>query len=428
MDETRLEAAEKAYAAGEWEIAAREFLSAAADGVSGSGYALHRAGNALMRLGRLADACVVYERALADDSYQGVAAVARNLGTAKMSLGKPEAAASAFRQALEASAPGDRHKALQGLAGALFDLGEIEEAAELYRQAALEASNPDPGRALNNLGLCYMALGRPEDAVQAYKAALELPDYAGRGRAAANLGMAYAALGMHERAVASFEEARDVFGHSLLPATESAYQASKAAVKEAGQEGLVADIASETAPPRPVMPPVFEEGESEGEEEAPFFTMTDEEMKVADREMRRQERLKRREQKPWWVTALTWGAIAVVIAGLLVGAYLMGYGYPTQEMTVNGVLGAYSAGEDVTSYWVAVPASDVDKAMSALPPSWESYTIKDVQRSARSSTVDVSVVHEQGGEITYRFSLSREGVGWKINGVVTAFDSMEGGI
>jgi hypothetical protein len=94
----------------------------------------------------------------------------------------------------------------------------------------------------------------------------------------------------------------------------------------------------------------------------------------------------------------------------------------------GGALGAYQAGEDVSSYWVAVPASDVDKAMSGVPPAWESYSIDSVERTARASTVEVTVVHEQGGQITYQFALVREGVGWKINGLTTAFNSMEGGI
>lgn len=427
MDETRLAAGEKAYEAAEWTAAAREFLGAAGGEIRGSGYAFHRAGNALMKLKRIEDACAVYERALADVDYDDQAAVARNLGTARMSLGKPAEAAEAFRIALEKSDEESRHKALQGLGGALYELGQTEEAAEMYRRAAIEFRNPDPGKALNNLGLCQMALDHPEDAVQSYQAAVDLRDYRGRGRAAANLGMAYAALGMHERAVAAFERARQEFGHEFSPAVDAAYRASVVACSPSERvDGW--ETGDMPAVPVAVTKTVTFDDDAGADDVTGFFARTDADMRVADKEARRKDRSERRETRPLWATLVVWGAVVVVVAGLLVGAYLMGYGYPTQQMTVNGVLGAYSAGEDVSDYWVAVPAADVDKAMSGLPPVWQSYSIGALERSARVSTVEVSVVHEQGGEITYRFSLAREGVGWKINGVTTAFNSLEGGI
>lgn len=427
MDDTRLAAGEKAYEAGDWTAAAREFLGATAGEIQGSGYAFHRAGNALMKLKRLDDACAVYERALADTAYEDRAAVARNLGTACTSLGKHEDAAAAFRRALDEPDDSGRYKALQGLGGALYELGQTEDAAEMYRQAAMDMRNPDAGKALNNLGLCQMALERPEDAVQSYQAAVELREYPGRGRAAANLGMAYAALGMHERAVAGFERARDEFGYELSGATEAAYRASCAACEpveriDGWSTGEMPPVTADSG--RAVM---FDEEDGQ-DDVTGFFARTDEEMKVADREARRKDRSERREHKPLWVSLLVWGAVAVLVAGAIIAAYMMGYGYPTQQMTVNGALGAYQAGEAVDGYWVAVPAADVEKAMSGLPPAWESYSIDSVQRSARASTVGVTVVHEQGGQITYQFALVREGVGWKINGVTTAFNSMEGGI
>jgi len=427
VDQTRLAAGEKAYEAGEWTAAAREFLGAAGGEIRGSGYAFHRAGNALMKLKRIEDACAVYERALSDPDYENRAAVARNLGTARMSRGEPAEAAAAFRHALEETKDEDRYKALQGLGGALYELGETEEAAEMYRRAAIEFRNPDPGKALNNLGLCQMALEHPEDAVQSYQAAVDLHDYRGRGRAAANLGMAYATLGMHERAVAAFERARQEFGHELSSAVDAAYRASVVACSSSGRVEGWSTGEIPAAPDAAAKRAVFDDDDP-SDEVIGFFARTDEDMRVADREARRKDLVARRKAKPLWITLLMWGAVVALVGGLLVGGYLLGYGYPTQQMTVNGALGAYSAGEDVSSYWIAVPVSDVDKAMSGLPPAWESCTIGAVERSARVSTVEVTVVHEQGGEIAYKFSLAREGVGWKINGVATAFNSLEGGI
>jgi len=434
LDQTRLEAADAAYAAGDWTSAAREYLAAAAGQIQGSGYAFHRAGNALMRLKRLDDACAVYERSLQDSGYAEGAAVACNLGTAKVSLGNRDDAARAFERALDDRDYAGRYKALQGAGGVYYQLGRVEDAAEAYRQAALDSANPDPGKALNNLGLCFVALQRPEDAVEAYRAAMDLTDYSGRGRAAANLGMAYAALGMHDRAVASFERARDELGHPFTASMQGAYEASVAAA-----DSYSAPSGRQTRGSAQVegwttgeMPPVSGAHSSVpgGDEEdgSRFFTITDEEMKVADRSARRQERRERPARRPVWVTAVLWVAVAVLIAAAVVGAYLTGIGYPTQQMTVNGVLEAYGDGDDVSSYWVAVPATDVEKAMSSLPTEWTSYTVGGIERSARTSKVDVTVTLERGGVVTYRFSLAREGVGWKVNGVSTSFTSMDGGV
>jgi hypothetical protein len=95
---------------------------------------------------------------------------------------------------------------------------------------------------------------------------------------------------------------------------------------------------------------------------------------------------------------------------------------------VNEVLEAYADGVDVTSYWGAVPATDVEKAMSSLPTEWDSYEIGSVERSAQTSKVDVTVTLDRGGTVTYQVSLAREGVGWKVNGVSTSFNSMDGGV
>lgn len=424
MDQTRLNAAEAAYKAGDWTSAAREYLAAAAGEIEGSGYAFHRAGNALVKLKRFEDAISVYERALGDSRYEDKATVATNLGTAKAATGAHDEAAKAFRRALEDPRYQARYKALQGLGGSYYQMGRIEDAAEEYRQAALDSANPDPGKALNNLGLCFMALERPQDAVEAYRAAVDLEGYKGRGRAAANLGMAYRALGMHDRAVAAFEQARDEFGFALSANLDGAYKSSLAAARPVERvEGWSTGEIPAAVPAQRI-----EFRDEADEDVSRFFAMTDDDIKRADRDARRQERAQRGPKHPLWMTLLLWGAVVVAVAAGIVAAYTYGIGYPTQQMTVSGVMEAYGDGDSVTSYWVAVPSTDVDKAMSSLPPSWKSYAIGRIQRSARTSKVEVTVTLERGGVVTYEFSLSREGVGWKVNGLSTSFSSMDGGV
>jgi hypothetical protein len=161
--------------------------------------------------------------------------------------------------------------------------------------------------------------------------------------------------------------------------------------------------------------------------------MTDQDMRDADRAAQRDRRQRVRSERaegarrPLWFSLVMWGAVAVVTVGLVVAAYLAGLGYPTQQMTVNGLLEAYGAGEMVEDYWVAVPSTDVDKAMAGLPTTWTSYQLGGAKRSAKTSQVPVTITLEQGGVVTYDISLVREGVGWKVNGVTNSFSSMGGG-
>lgn len=421
MDKTRFEAAEAAYAAGDWRTAAREYLGAPGGGGAGTGEAFHKAGNALMRLKRFDDAVQVYGRALEDVSYGNRGSLNANRGAAYAAAGDCGQAVTSYEAALDDADYESRYKALQGLGGALYDMGRIEDAGDAYRRSAFDGGNPQPGKALNNLGMCFVALGRPADAVEAYRAAVALKDYSGRGRAAANLGLAYMALGLTEDAARAFGRASGEFGYELTGGAAAAYDAATAAL---GGREVVDDWGTGE------IPPAFSprEGEPGDELESAFFTRTDDEMKGADREVRRAERVDRRSRKSVWVTASVWVAVAAVIIGGVVFAWLSGLGYPTQEMTVKGLLDAHRAGEAVESYWVAVPSADVAKEMSNLPPEFASEpVIENTVRSARTSTVDVTIVLDKGAPLTYKVSLLREGIGWKVNGITNDWRSTGGG-
>lgn len=127
-----------------------------------------------------------------------------------------------------------------------------------------------------------------------------------------------------------------------------------------------------------------------------------------------------------FVVAGTWVAIVAIIVGALGFAWVSGLGYPTQSMTVRGLLEAHTAGKPVEPYWVAVPTADVDKEMSNLPPKVERYELGATERSAKTSSVEVTVILEQGAPLTYKISLAREGVGWKVNGITNEWRSTGG--
>ncbi|MCL4078950.1 tetratricopeptide repeat protein [Coriobacteriia bacterium Es71-Z0120] len=412
MDETALHAADEAYKAGDWRTAAREYLLAAGAGGPGTGVAFAKAGNALVKLGRHADAVMAYQRALDDPGLASRSAVLCNLGAAQAAADEHDAALVSFRAVLEDASYPKRYKALQGAAGSLAALSRFEEACEMYRAAALDASNPDPGKSLNSLGVCYLSQGRYDEAVEAFRAALGVDGYAGKGKAAANLGLALCGLGRSPEAIEAFERATGEFGHALNDEALAAYEACKRAVAQPKRETVEGWRTGE-------MPPVF----ADDDEDLSFFTRTEEEMKQADREARRAERAARRQQQGLLVRVGSVVAVAAVVVGLLGFLWASGIGFPTQQMTVKGLLEAHRAGKPVDGYWVAVPAVDVEKEMSALPPRFTSYKIGSVDRSAKTSTVEVTVVLEQGAPLAYKVSLAREGVGWKVSGIANDWRS-----
>lgn len=463
MDQTKFQEAQQAYAAQDYRSAAKLFLASAGKGAAGNGSSYHMAGNALMRLRRYQDAVTVYGHALKDETYDKRGAVQANLGAALCAVGEYADGARAYEAALAEPDYTTHYRALQGLAGALCERGNVDEAAVAYRKAALDADNPNPGKALVNLGLCFMALGRPNDAVEAYKAALGFEEYSGRGKALANLGQAYVVLGEHEEAVRAFERSTQLHGHELSTSALEAYQTAQAAIANSGTPVPAAedpsirqtvdgwetgempafsqpqpsgwDTADLQAPTGgavlgadPIPAPALDASMSAdaaaaaaalgmGDDEAvsEFFTMTEDEMRSRDREARRSQR-GQRGGGAWLRMAITVAVIVVVIAAAGVAAYWYGYGWPTQSNTVTALIEAYSAGQPVERYWVAVPGKDVAREMAKMPPVKE-YVIEGVERGRTTSTVEVTVTPETGAALHYAITMAREGFGWRVTGV-----------
>ena len=412
MDHTRFQEAQQAYDASDFRLAAKLFLAAAGRGADGNGAAYHMAGNSLMRLRRHQDALTVYGHALRDGAYDKRGAVYANLGTAYAAIADYAEATEAFQNALAESDYGTPYKAYQGLAGALLERGRIEEAAVAYRRAALDPGNPDPGKALVNLGLCFMGLGRPSDAVEAYRAALGFDDYQGRGKALANLGQAHTVVGEYDEAVRAFEKSTQLHGHKLSPAATAAYENALAHARP-GRETVDGWETGEIAP---VAAPDYDDtagwdtdelaaltgmsvspavaaatpksaadqaaaslGFGDDDAVADFFSLTDEEMRVRDRDTRRASREMHRGGG-WKRLALVAGIVVTLVA-LVGAAYAFGFGWPTQQQSASGMLVAHRDGKAVNAYWVAVPGKDLAKEMAKVPPV-KSYTIDGVTRGS----------------------------------------------
>lgn len=482
MDQTRFQEAQKAYDAHDYRAAAKLFLGAAGRGAEGNGAAYHMAGNALIHLRRYQDAVTVYGHALRDSIYDKRGAVYANIGAAYASMGEYADSVRAYQNALDEPDYATPHKAYQGMANSLLERGSVEEAAIAFRKGALEPGNPDPGKALVNLGLCFMALKRPADAVEAYQAALGFDQYSGRGKALSNLGQAYFSLGDYAEAVKAFEKATQLHNHTLSPSARATYEDALARVKpservvvEGWQTGEVPQVIGASAPaaptpaaapptpadtPPPAASPAYEtapldggaasaapydvmaEGDigglppeaaqaaaelGLGDEEAiaDFFTVTEEQLKERDRDARREGRGRGGKRGGIGKTLIVFGVMFVLLAGLLGGAYALGFGFPTQKQTVSRLLGAYGEGDDVEGFWVAVTEKDIAKEMAKIPPI-KSYVVDGVTMHATESTVLATVTPKSGAPLHYAFTLSREGVGWKVTGVENDFRSTGG--
>jgi tetratricopeptide (TPR) repeat protein len=456
VDDARFQEARQAYDSGDYRHAAKQFLAAAGEGVDGNGAAYHMAGNALVRLRRYGDAVTVYGHALSDRVYDKHGAVYFNLAAAQTALGEYASAVLSYQSAIDEPGYKTPYKALQGMASAQLEMGRTEEAAVAYRTAALDESNPNPGAAIVNLGLCLMALGRPGDAAEAYKAALGFESYSGRGKALANLGQAYHASGQDSEAVRAFETAEHMHGHTLSTAARADYESSLAAVAFArtqqadrevvdgwvtGEMPPVVESPSESAgwdtgelraldassaeefvpvahddPGRAPSAGALDSVVSDEEDVEAFFNRTESEMRVLDKQVRRDERSARRSGHGGWTLALVAAGTLAAITLVLAALYFAGYGWPTQRQTASGLLGAQIASRSVDAYWVAVPELDVKKEMAKIPPA-KSFAIDKVDSSAATSTVTVTVTPVSGSPLRYRVTLQREGVGWRVSGI-----------
>ena len=124
---------------------------------------------------------------------------------------------------------------------------------------------------------------------------------------------------------------------------------------------------------------------------------------------------KRAARNPWVAVGVTAGAVVAVIA-VVAALYFFGFGWPTQAGTVNALLGAHAKGEQVSSYWVAVPSKDVSKDMAKIPPV-DAFKLESVTRGSTSSVVVVTVTPKKGSPLRYKITLQRQGVGWFVSGV-----------
>lgn len=426
MNQQAYEMGKSAYQKGEWLLAVTSLETAKEPGVP-NGAIDHLIGNAYMKLGRFDDASGAYRSALQDTGYGKVGALSCNLGRALLAAGKPEEAVTALTGAVQDEAYATPYKAYIALGSAYERLGDIRNAGIAYRNAAIDESNPNPSSALSSLGSCFMRLGRPVDAVEAYRTALDFSTTAeSQNVVYRDLALAYVAVNRMPEAVDAFNHATADGTLELSPQTQATYDAARRAVatiqskRPSDTDMLLANAGYGTG----VFDPLDPAGES-GElmpspEDTGFFEIREEDIVAEDRRYRKKHR---HTGLKVFIFLLILVLLALAAAGY---AYYRGYGYPTQQMVVEGLFGATANGESINDYLADSVTTSTREQISDLLPQGATARITGIDQDMTRSKAFVVATLPEGGEQTYTVTLSRDGIGWKVTGVEGEYLSQDG--
>lgn len=398
---------------------------------------------AFMERGHVDEAAVAYRKAAIDPGNPEPGKALVNLGLCFMALGRPADAAEAYKAALGFDTYKARGKALSNLGQAYTAMGEYDEAVKAFEKAVqLHAHKLSPAareayedaRAHATPG----ALADPEEGgqplfVPAPQTPVE-PQAPAQPQAPAEpqplvppgTEVRYSSQDSSPFAPVSARQTVDGWESGQMPAAltdvpPGGWETTELAALTGAAAGF-SEASAYAAPVEPEAAPSTyaqaDQAASElgfGDESAvsDFFSRSEEDMKVKDREIRRQ---KRADNRTGLKTVIAIGVSVLVLAAALGALYWFGFGWPMQESTVTALLENYAAGRPVETYWVAVPDKDVAKEMAKVPPVKE-FTLGGVVRGPNTSAVKVTVTPEQGTPLTYVVTLSREGVGWKVSGI-----------
>ena len=429
MNQQAFEAGRDAYRQGDLVSAVRWLEQAKMPGEV-SGRIDHLLGNCLMKLGNFDQAAIAYGDALKDPSYGHSGALATNRGRALLAANKPQEAVASLVMATKDTEYATPYKAFVALGNAYSQIGDYREAGVAYRNAAIDENNPDPSGALRSLGGCFMKMGRAVDAVEAYRTALDFSTpLESQNAIYEDLGIAYAAANRWSEAVDSFGHATEDGTHTLSPDGSAALAAAKAAMSSSsvGSTGstdaflLAAGYASGADP----LDPLGKSGEFiPSPEDTGFFDISEQEMAQIDMDNRS---IKRKHGHSGLRGFLIFLLFVLLLAGAAAYAYYSGYGWPLQEAVVEDLFTTNASGGDISKLLSdSISEEDALDIQAVLPGGATGVTVAGVDRTMTESSVLVTATLSAGGEQSYRVSLVRDGLGWKVDGVTVEYPALEG--
>ncbi|MEG0071707.1 MAG: tetratricopeptide repeat protein [Raoultibacter sp.] len=438
--------ARQAYGERDYEAALAAFTQCLQDSPGAllpgeTGLLYHQIGNCLVKLNDYNEAIHAYTQATADATYDACGTVNYNLGMAYASLHDYEDALQHFEIAVSDAKYDASYKAYSGMGNAYLKLGKSAEAGAAFRSSALDEANPDPTKSLLNLGVCFMALNRPLDAVASYESALQFDMApATQNKLYANLGQAYVASSQMQKAASAFEEALADKTYFLSDSASVDYQRAVAAVATGTSEMQAIEPAADmsgldvTADGSPMYPetdqytatldPYYypdtygmqDDGYATSGDR--FFNASDEELEKWSKGVARQDR-KRRNVGLKILVFIIVILLLVFAAGLF--AFTQGYGYPTQEAITQQLFANKQAAAQ-TSFAKDLSTEKINGMLAPVQAD-EAVTINGVERAMTNSEVYVTAKTAEGGNVDYKVSFVRDGIGWKVTNVELYFAS-----
>jgi tetratricopeptide (TPR) repeat protein len=440
LNSINYEQAQVAYQAGNYIDALKSYYAALKDdhvtfGPGDLGLVYYRVGNCLLKMHSFNEAAISYKKALEDTIFAQRGATNVNLGKSLLGEGRFQEAIEAFNSALADPAYVKGYQAQMGLGNAYSKLGMIVEAGTAYRNAALDERNPNPSKALLSLGACFVALGRPADAIESYTAVFDFaPSVPLQQKTYENLGLAYAAAERYPEAVQAFNQALEPGGFVLSTPALAAYQ--KALVAIGAEPDLIAQAAglgtmqdgSQIYRSSPALEPTaradgsvsYGAGNVPTTQDTGFFDAVESDLvKMSKDQIKGERKLRHTGLK------ITLGIVIflVLLLGLGVFAFTQGYGYPTQEAVVQDLFDANADGRDPTPYWVGASTEEeqaIRRVMDMVAPT-KTIEIVYLERAMTTSEVVVAARLQNGGTLNYDISLTRSGLGWKIDNLSLYF-------
>lgn len=151
-----------------------------------------------------------------------------------------------------------------------------------------------------------------------------------------------------------------------------------------------------------------------------FFDVTENQINQDAREDRKR---KRKSRGVGLKVAIVIVILAILVVGAGCAAYMMGYGYPSQEDVTRSFFAAVQNGDDTDQYW----ANDVDetarKSQVATLANMTAYNVEGVERSSSQAAVYVKGTLREGGQIEYKTVLARDGLSWAVEYIELYFPS-----
>ena len=428
MNQQAFEAGRDAYRQGDLVTAVRWLEQAKMPGEV-SGRIDHLLGNCLMKLGNYDQAAIAYGDALADPSYGHQGALASNRGRALLAANKPQEAVASLVMATKDTEYPTPYKAYIALGNAYTQIGDYREAGVAYRNAAIDETNPDPSGALRSLGGCFMKMGRAVDAVEAYRTALDFSTpLESQNAIYEDLGIAYAAANRWSEAIDSFGHATEDGSHKLSDEGEAALASAKAALSSnIGNTGstdafLAAAGYATGADP---LDPLGKSGEfMPSPEDTGFFDISEQEMAQIEIDNRS---VRRKHKNSGCRRFLIFLLVLLIIGGGLAYGYYSGYGWPLQEKVAEEIFRVNADGGDISKFLAEGVSSEKAIDIEAvLPEGATDVRVEGVDRSMKESSALVTVTLSAGGEQSYRVSLVRDGIGWKVTDVTVEYPALDG--